>query len=127
MLFNQLRERYIVANGNIWYHYAKQVFWTETDNPVSLLSDFLDHYDLKKHSFTVYFAIGQELEQYSYADSLSKEVIVKLAVGNLCHLSNVLTDCSLIIEEEREYLKEDKDIDYDMIKLIISKKTLWDE
>ena len=46
------------------YHYAKQVFWTESDNPVSLLSAFLDHYDLKKHSFTVYFAIGQELERY---------------------------------------------------------------
>lgn len=46
------------------YHYTKQVFWTEEGDPLSQLNKFLSHYDLKKHSFIVYFAIGEELEEY---------------------------------------------------------------
>lgn len=64
---------------------------------------------------------------HSYVDGVTFEIIVKLVCGNLCHLSNVLTDCSLLIEEEEAYLKEPKAIDLDTIKKIVSKKVLWDE
>ena len=64
---------------------------------------------------------------HSYVDSITAEVVVKLISGNLCHLSNVLTDCSLLIEEEKEYLKESKPIDLDTIKIIVSKKVMWDQ
>lgn len=43
------------------YHRAKQILCTETDKPLSLLENFLSYYDLKKYSFSVYFAISKEL------------------------------------------------------------------
>lgn len=69
--------------------------------------------------------LGEHL--HSYVDSLTYEVIYKLAIGNLCNLSNVLTDCSLLIEEEKEYMKEAKEIDIDMIRFVISKNAMWAE
>lgn len=68
--------------------------------------------------------LGEHL--HSYVDSITAEVVVKLISGNLCNLSNVLTDCSLLIEEEKEYLKESKAIDLDTIKTIVSRKVMWE-
>lgn len=62
---------------------------------------------------------------HSYVDSITCEILIKLIAGNLCHISNVLTDCSLLIEEETEYLKESQTIDIDTIKTIVSKKIIW--
>lgn len=69
--------------------------------------------------------LGEHL--HSYVDIITYEVILKLISGNMCHLSNVLTDFSFIIDENQEYFKKSDSIDLTTIKTIFSKKTLWQE
>lgn len=67
--------------------------------------------------------LGEHL--HAYVDCLVNEIIVKLSMGTLCHISNVLVDSELQQEIYEEYFKVAAPIDYKGIKLIFSQMSSW--
>lgn len=69
--------------------------------------------------------LGEHL--HSYVDNIINEIIIKLCIGSLGHISNVLTDSELQQENRNNYFKVNEAIDIEGINLIFSKKTFWYE
>ena len=67
--------------------------------------------------------LGEHL--HTYVDSLVDEIVVKLSVGSLCHLSNVIVDLELQQEIRDEYFKKSEPIDSKSIELIFSQFNSW--
>lgn len=69
--------------------------------------------------------LGEHL--HSYVDSVASEVIVKLSMGSLCHISNIIVDSELQQEEIETYLTNESVLDDKCLKKIFStQSSLWD-
>lgn len=67
--------------------------------------------------------LGEHL--HTYVDSLVMEVIVKLSMGTLDRISNVLVDAELQQEINDSYFSENAPIDIEGINLIFSQPSSW--
>lgn len=68
--------------------------------------------------------LGEHL--HSYVDSVAGEMIVKLSMGSLCHISNVIVDSDLQQEDIDGYLKEGIALDEECMKRIFdTQMSLW--
>jgi len=68
--------------------------------------------------------IGEHL--HAYVDSLAGEMIVKLSMGSLCHISNIIVDSELQQEDIERYMNEAITLDEEcMQKIFDVQMSLW--
>lgn len=68
--------------------------------------------------------LGEHL--HSYVDSMVGEMIVKLSIGSLCHISNVILDSEFQQEDIEKYLKNPSTLDDEcMQKVFAAQMSLW--
>ena len=70
-----------------------------------------------KRPFDLYDLCGH---LHSYVDCVSTEVIYKLCLGSLCHLSNVIVDSELMQKSLNTLFSSSEPIDIDCIKFLFS-------
>lgn len=68
--------------------------------------------------------LGEHL--HTYVDAMSSQIIIKLAMGGLCHIRNIHVDSELAIERFNTYFSQKEPIDADAIhKLFDTQMEVW--
>ncbi len=70
--------------------------------------------------------LGEHL--HAYVDSVASEVVIKLSMSTLCHISNVIVDSELQQAKWDGYFSKNEPIDFDSIHLLfLSQEGSWDQ